>query len=156
MSDLAPPASYKDRSAGLILVGLLEIGLALLCLLMLVFVGMATLSLSAMPEAGAGNTRAMLAGAAFYLLIGAFFGVMGVGTLRGRRWARSIMLVVSWMWLVVGLFSMIVGSAILPKMMAAMSAGTSAGPSVGTAMTGCILVVLGLLYIVLPKTGNAL
>jgi hypothetical protein len=150
MSDLAPPVSYKDRSAGLILIGLLEIGLALLCLLMLVLTGMATLSLRAMPEAGAGNTRVMLAGAAFYLLIGAFFGVMGVGTLRGRRWARSIMLVVSWMWLVTGLFSMIVGSAILPKMMAAMSAGTSADPSVNTAMTGCILVVLGLLYIVLP------
>jgi hypothetical protein len=152
MSDLATPIPYRDRSAGLILIGLLEIGLALLCLLMLAFVGMATLSLSTMPEAGAagGSPKAMLAGAAFYLLIGVFFGVMGVGTLRGRRWARSIMLVISWMWLVIGLFSMIVGVIILPKMMAAMSAGTSADPSMSTAMTGCILVVLGLLYIVLP------
>jgi hypothetical protein len=54
------------------------------------------------------------------------------------------------MWVVIGIFSMVVGVAILPKMMAAVSAGTSADPAVGTAMTGCILVVLALLYIVLP------
>jgi len=152
MSNLASPVPYQDRSTGLILVGLLEIGLALLCLLMLVFMGLATLSLGASPAAGpvGANPRAMLAGAAFYLLIGVFFGMMGVGTLRGRRWARSIMLVVSWLWLVLGVFSMIVGVVILPKMMAGLSAGTSADPGVGTAMTGCILVVLGLLYILLP------
>jgi hypothetical protein len=155
MSDLAAPVRYQDRSTGLILVGILEIVLGLACLAMLAFMGIAAVSISRMPEAQAAgmNSRAMLASGAFYLLIAAFFVTLGVGTLRGRRWARTIMLVVSWSWLISGVFGVILMFFILPRMTAAISATAgrgSADPGVGLVIMGCVAVVMGLLYIVLP------
>ncbi|HEY4594664.1 MAG TPA: hypothetical protein VIJ61_19755, partial [Thermoanaerobaculia bacterium] len=82
-----------------------------------------------------------------------FFVTLGVGTLMGRRWARSIMLVASWSWLLSGVFGMIVMFFILPKMTAAISATAGGGASdsgMGMMIMGCVTVVVGLLYIVLP------
>jgi len=39
---------------------------------------------------GGVNSRSMLGGGVVYLLAGTYFAVLGVGTLRGRRWARTI------------------------------------------------------------------
>lgn len=155
MSDLAAPVRYQDRSIGLVLIGILEIGLGLMCLVMLAFMGVAALSTSRMPEAQAAgmNSRALLASGVFYLLIAAFFGTLGMGTLLGRRWARTIMLVVSWGWLIGGVFGVIVMFFILPRMTAAISAtagGRATDPGVGMVIMGCAAVVLGLMYIVLP------
>lgn len=156
MSDLAaypPQPVYKDRSAGLILIGILEIGLALLCLLLLAFMAMATLSLSTTPagQAAGMNSRSMLAGGFIYLLAGIYFAVLGVGTLRGRRWARTIGLVTSWIWLIVGIFSVLVLVFLLPRMMAQVSAAAGpSNPGVGACTTGCITLLLALLYLVMP------
>jgi hypothetical protein len=156
MSDLAaypPQPVYRDRSGGLLLIGILEIGLALLCLLLLSFMVMATLSLATTPagrEAGM-NSRSMLGGGVVYLLVGIYFAILGVGTLRGRRWARTIGLVTSWMWLITGIFSVLVLVFLLPRMLARISA--AAGPSnsgVGACSTGCITVLLFLIYLVMP------
>jgi hypothetical protein len=156
MSDLAaypPQPVYQDRSAGLILIGILEIGLALLCLLLLAFMAMATLSLATTPagQAAGMNSRSMLGGGIVYLLAGAYFAVLGVGTLRGRRWARTIGLVTSWIWLVVGVFSVLILAFLLPRMMAGITA--AAGPSnagIGACTTGCITLLLVLIYLVMP------
>jgi len=157
MSDPAAPVRYQDRSIGLILVGLMEIALGLMCLAMLAFMGIGALSLSRLPEGQAAgmNPRVLVASFAFYLLFAAFFFTMGVGTLRGRRWARTIMLVLSWVWLIGGVFGTIVMFFILPKMTGAISAtasrgGSAADPGVGMVIMGCVAVFMGLIYIVLP------
>lgn len=156
MSDLAaypPQPVYKDRSAGLTLIGILEICLALLCLLLLAFMAMATLSLATTPagQAAGMNSRSMLGGSVVYLLAGVYFAVLGVGTLRGRRWARTIGLVTAWIWLIVGIFSVLLLAFLLPRMMAQISA--AAGPSsagIGACTTGCITLLLFLIYLVMP------
>ena len=156
MSDLAaypPQPVYKDRSTGLILIGILEIGLALLCLLLLAFMAMATLSLATAPpgQAAGMNSRSMLGAGVVYLLAGTFFAVLGVGTLRGRRWARTIGLVTGWMWLISGVFSVLMLAFLLPRIMASISA--AAGPSssgVGACATGCVTLLMVLVYLVMP------
>jgi hypothetical protein len=157
MSDLAAPVRYQDRSTGLILIGILEICLGLVCLAMLAFMGIAAVSIGRLPEGQAAgmNSRAMVASCAFYLLIAVFFFTVGVGTLRGRRWARTIMLVLSWIWLISGVFGVIVMCFILPRMTAAISAtagrgGPAADPGYGMVIMGCVAVIMGLIYIVLP------
>jgi len=153
MSDLAPsyPAP-KDRTAGLVVIGILEICLALLCLLMLAFMAMATLSLGSLPEGQAAmSPRTMLGGGLFYLLGAAYFGTLGVGTLRARRWARTIGLVTSWMWLLSGVFAVLMMVFILPKMVAAMSAAAGPGnEGIGAVTVGCLSFFLILIYLVLP------
>ena len=155
MNDLAAPPSYhQDRTAALIIFGILEIGLALLFLVMLAFVGIAALAAgasSAAPQAP--NARAMIGAGLFYLLLAAFFATMGIGTLLGRRWARTLMLVCSWIWLVVGIFSTVMMIFILPKVLTGMQdAGQLAAPETGinSYLTGCMFTFLGLFYIVFP------
>lgn len=156
MSDLAaypPQPVYTDRSTGLLLIGLLEIGLALLCLLFLAFMAMTVLSLAAAPagQAAGVSTGSMLGGGLVYLLAGTYFAVLGVGTLRGRRWARTIGLVTSWIWLIAGIFSVLLMIFLVPRMMESISA--AAGPSsagIGACATGCVTLVLAVIYLVLP------
>ena len=101
---------------------------------MLAFMVMATLSLSYAGGPGGGDERpVMLGGGLVYLLGAAFFGALGVGTLRARRWARTIGLVTSWMWLVFGIFAVVVMIFILPKMMAGLSAAGGASEARGSA-----------------------
>ncbi|HSS49262.1 MAG TPA: hypothetical protein VLX28_09965 [Thermoanaerobaculia bacterium] len=157
MSDLAAPVRYQDRSTGLILVGILEIVLGLLCLVLLAFMGIAAVSIGRMPagQAAAMNSRLMVVYCGFYLLIALFFGLTGVGTLRGRRWARTIMLVVSWSWLLSGVFGTVLMIFILPKMTDAVSAsaargGPAADSGAGALIMGCVAIFVVLLYIALP------
>jgi hypothetical protein len=49
-------------------------------------------------------------------LLAVFFIWLGIGTLKGRRWARAIMLVVSWLWLIGGLFGMGFWLIMAPRM----------------------------------------
>ncbi|HEV8582492.1 MAG TPA: hypothetical protein VGX68_25785 [Thermoanaerobaculia bacterium] len=153
MTDLTAVPTYKDRTVGLIVVGILEICLALLCLLNLGVMAIAVFAVkaqTAMPQTT--NARTMMGAGLFYLILAAFFGTMGIGTMRARRWARTLMLVVSWMWLVVGAFSSILMVFILPKMLGSIerAAGPAGGPGITTFMTGCMFVILGLVYIALP------
>src|SRR5947199_9785622 len=127
MSDLAaypPQPTYQDRSIGLVVMGILEICLALLCLLFLSFMVIATLSLAASPagrDAGL-NARSMLGGGLVYVFAGTYFAILGIGTLRSRRWARTIGLVTSWMWLAFGIFGCVAMIFILPRLSTGFSA----------------------------------
>ena len=156
MSEFAPSAPapmYKDRSTGLVLFGVLELGIALLCLLgfafMLLGVGMA--ATGAIPETPGMNRGAIVSGALFYLGIAAFFGAMGVGSLLARRWARTLMLIVSWLWLAVGIFAVIAVVFFLPNMFEQIAA--TEGPDsaqVATFAKGCVTAMIAVLYILLP------
>lgn len=159
--EVPPPAAptYRDRSTGLLLFGLLELVIALFAL---GFAGvMIVLMLSpVMQEARAqvysqSNPGAFALSFLVYPLIAVFFGTMGVGTLLGRRWARAIMLVVSWLWLAVGIITTLAMVFFLPRMMqAAMAAGPASqvkgAQEMGTCATVIGGVVLFLFYVLLP------
>lgn len=148
--------SYRDRSTGLMLFGLAEIGIALLGLGLTALMSLLMISPALrVAQQQAGSTRSMLAGFLVYPLAAAFFATMGVGTLLGRRWARAIMLVVSWIWLAFGILASVAMVFLLPKIMKAAYAAGTAGQAEGArAVKGCVTVVAGvgvlLVYIVLP------
>jgi hypothetical protein len=149
----APALMYKDRSTGLVLFGILELGIALLCLLgfafMLLSVGMT--AAGAVPGAPAMNRGAIVSGSLFYLGIAVFFGAMGVGSLLARRWARTLMLIVSWLWLAVGIFASVAVVFILPGMFDNLAAtGGPDAPQVAAFARGCTTAIIVVLYILLP------
>jgi hypothetical protein len=149
---LPPPRVYTDRSNALVTIGILEIMLALLCLLAIAFMAFALVMARTMPEGRAANPGSMLAGLLIYLLAGVYFALLAVGTLRGRRWARTIGLVTSWMWFVCGLFAVVFLIFLLPRMSAAMTAaaGPGADSGVSALLVGCVAFILLLVYFVLP------
>src|SRR5439155_17620217 len=99
----------KNQSGWLVFFGMVEIIIGALCALMLLL----TLILMALPAWApqfrnpAMSPRMSIPTASTYLAAGVFFIWLGIGTLMGRRWARAIMLVGSWLWLIGGLIGMV-------------------------------------------------
>jgi len=108
-SPTVPP--FKDTSTSLVVFGVLEIILGAVCALMVPLIVVGQMMA---PDAGALPMGQMAAGMGIYLLFGAFFVTIGYGSIRARRWARAIMLVISWIWLVVGLISIVAVWFVLP------------------------------------------
>ncbi|MFC1614745.1 hypothetical protein ACFL5K_05555, partial [Gemmatimonadota bacterium] len=52
------------------------------------------------PEMGLGQA---ICGAIFYILLAVWLIWMGIGSIKARRWARALILVFSWLWLVCGI-----------------------------------------------------
>lgn len=95
----------KDRSAWLVVFGCIELLIGGFLLLMLPLTILGTL-LS--PERPAGSSRMLVPSIVLYLVAAVFFIWVGIGTILKRRWARALMLTASWVWLAVGIASLIV------------------------------------------------
>ncbi len=99
-----PTTEFKDRKAGLIVVGVFEIIIGLIYLL-----PMAALMLPAVTQSvpDAAMAIAILAALAIISIW------LGVGTLMARRWARALSLLIAWGWLASGL--VILGYSLLAQ-----------------------------------------
>lgn len=133
----------KDRSVGLILFGALQIllGVAALCGL---FAVAAASELQARGGAGAPPMSAMLPTILLYAIFAFYFFAVGIGSIRKRRWARALSLVVSAMWLVVGLIALVVVIILMPRFT------TLFPPSQSGAIVATMFGFLGVIYIALP------
>ncbi len=106
--------NFSDRRGGLILFGILQIALGLLC-------GLFVLGLAAAIELTSRRGIATPPNAAPALVVyGAaayYFITVGVGSIRARRWARAMSVAFSAAWLAAGL--VVIGSAIvmMPRML---------------------------------------
>ena len=107
MSTAQPPTmmpAYPDRSTRLTVFGIFQILLGCVCgLIGLMLVVVPTMGPTAnAPQGQAMNTRMMIPGMVIYLLLAVAFVWLGIGSLRARRWAWTLTVVLSWMWLVMG------------------------------------------------------
>jgi hypothetical protein len=101
----------RDRNVTLMVFGILQIliggffGVSTLMLLILVTAGPSI----AMPqnEVIQQNPQMMIPGLFSNLLISIAFIWLGIGSIRARRWAWTLTVVISWMWLIVGVISFI-------------------------------------------------
>jgi hypothetical protein len=140
-----PPSgiALKDRSARLILFGLLSIAVGGACLLLsLVHV---VLPLATRRMAGTGSftvdPRSQLMGVIMYFLLGAAFVFVGAGSIRKRRWVRSLMLILAWTWLLGGLLVI----PFLPGVLdGVLRAGGSGGP--GALSPGVVILVKAVIF----------
>jgi MFS family permease len=94
-----PQPDYKDRRILLVVFGVFYCAIGVLCLLL--FAAMALMTLSPMmAEVGMGNS--MMLSSLMYLVGAVWFIWLGIGSMLARRWARALILVSSWIWLVCG------------------------------------------------------
>ena len=121
---LPPIADFKDRRAGLMVFGILEILLGALCILM---VGFMVLGQVVMSRAGGAalSARMMLPGMLTYVSLAAAFVWLGIGSIRCRRWARALVLVLAWFWLCIGVITVPLMAFLMPRIL---SASTPNGP----------------------------
>ena len=101
----SPVSPYRDRRTALLIAGVLEILLGVGSWLMAALMIWVASKVAAQ---GAGSTGSMVPGMAVYGIAGLVFVILGVGSIRARRWARALWLVVSSFWLISGVFAVAV------------------------------------------------
>lgn len=115
------PASYKNRKAGLVIFGILTILGGCLCLLFALFAAMAPMLAARSPNPPPAPIYPW-PGVAMYgcLAIALFW--LGIGSTMARRWARTLLAVLSRSFFVCGLFSLIILATMAPHIKAMMAA----------------------------------
>jgi hypothetical protein len=146
--------SYHDRSTGLIIFGVMTVLLgglsALLVLLML--------GVSAMPGAAAQGQNGLIAvlpAIAMYGGLAVALIWLGIGSIMARRWARALLLIFSWSWLVMSILGLGAMAFLMPKIFANLPSATTPGhPGMPPVALGPFLIIIflidGFLLIVLP------
>jgi hypothetical protein len=148
------PTPYKDRSAGLIIFGILTILLGCLAGLFvpLMLIGQAA---SAKATGAAAPFSAILPAVLIYGVLAVALVWLGIGSIMARRWARALLLIFSWSWLVMGLIVLVFMAFLMPKILANLpSSGTTNQPALPPAaiagmMVGLFL-VFGVIFVILP------
>jgi len=143
---------FEDRTPWLIVFGILEVLLGLLFALIVPFLFIGTIAVASLEESSAASpTVAMLVPSLLvYLLLSVWFIWLGIGSILARRWARALLLITSWFWLVTGiivlLFVLIFSKGINDQII-----GAGEMPP-GTAVVVNIIIfgVTGLFYVVIP------
>jgi hypothetical protein len=148
-----PGDVFKDRSNWLVSAGILEILFGclfgLLCMLLPVF----GLVAREIPDLnGLLDTRTLVPSFSVFLTMAIGLVWLGIGTIKARRWARDLMLVASWLWLIVGVISVVFLLLLMPRMLSNLMA--SAQEPFGDRMIVVAMVInavfLSFFYIILP------
>ena len=161
MSIAQPPITtpaFPDRSTRLMLFGLLQILLGCLCglLAVMMVVGYALGTMAGGPQGAAIDARSMIPAVAVYLVFALGSIWLGVGSILARRWAWTLTVVLSWIWLVMGAvgfaaFLLLVG----PMMSATMAQQANMPPQarvvihlIAAAVAACIYILLPAVFVV--------
>ena len=159
MSEPAAPtdySQYKDRKAGLIVFGVIELMMGAFFALMTLLLLVNTLILRTMRIDVGGVPmpwRNMIPSILFYALLAAWFVILGTGSIRTRRWARALWLAASWLMLVSGVTGMIGMAFVLPAM-AKQFVGNSSNASLDAAFlpmaVGAMIAIMTIFYVIVP------
>lgn len=93
------------------------------------------------------HPRQFLSATATYVFLAVVFIWLGVGSMRTKRWARSLTLVVSWYWMILGVLITVLLTAALPVSMRTalqMQQNASGAPpaAVSTSVMAVILTII--------------
>ena len=144
-----PTIEFKDRRGGLIGFGILVIFIGCICALFvpLMFVSQA---LSAKTTGGEPNYRIIIPGALTYTGIAIAYIWLGIGSILTRRWARALLLIVGWVWLLTGVLTMGVMAVVLPKIFANPPGGQPMQDAARIVMMIVMLGFLGVFMLAIP------
>jgi len=140
---------FKDRTTGLIIFGVVSVLIGAFCALLvpLMFLSVA---LSETVAGGGVDARSAWSASALYGFMAVTFAWLGIGSIRARRWARELLLSVSWIWLLTGICSLMIGMLVIPAVVRGTGVATGIPPEMTSLIVLVIFGVIGLLYVVLP------
>jgi hypothetical protein len=148
------PHGYEDRKTGLVVFGVLTILMGILCALLVPFM---FLGQSMAPQGSVGSSaHTILPAAMMYFGIAVVLIWLGIGSTMARRWARALLLVLSWSWLVFGSIAMVCMIFMFPEIVARAHGGPQpAGqptppPELTSALMVVILLFMAVIYVVIP------
>jgi hypothetical protein len=147
--EMVQSPEFKDRKVRLIVFGILQIILGSLCALIvpLMILGMA----AAHKRAAEGvSLKTMISPVLVYVLLAVWFIWMGIGSLMVRRWARALILISSWFWLVCGVLGFVYVLWIMPNMYDKMAENGKISQAVITGMKIGMITFMAIFYVIIP------
>ena len=149
-----PPAPYKDRSPGLMVFGILTILLGGMAGLLTLVTLAGQLVAARTPEAAIPFST-VLSVVSIYGILAVALVWLGIGSIMARRWARALLLIFSWSWLILGVFALTGMALFMPKILANASANGTAGHSTApqppmAVIMIFVLLIFGVLFVILP------
>jgi uncharacterized membrane protein len=135
-------AAFKDRSTGLTIFGIIEIILGALAALM---VPLMLLGAAFSRKIGSGGMPAgtYVSSICSYTFAAALFVTLGIGSIRARRWAWALNLILSWFWLIIGVVATVAMTVFIPRIFATSFQQTAARtPNAPPLPTGVFAVIL--------------
>jgi len=140
----------RDRTAGLVIFGIIEILIGALVALFIPLVVVVTLVAETVHGAGTDpDLKTLLASLLMYGVIAAVFISIGIGSIRARKWARAVMLSLSWLWLITGAVSMVVLWFVMPRLWDMVGLSGMADDSLRLVVLTTNL-FFGFIYVLLP------
>jgi len=132
---------YKDRSTGLVVFGILTLLFGCLAGLFVPLMLFGQIMAAKAPNAPPVNHAAMLPGMAVYGLLAVTLIWLGIGSIQKRRWARALLLIFSWSWLIMGVCMTVVMPFFMAKVFANLPPNAKTGqPAMPpAAITGMVI-----------------
>jgi hypothetical protein len=150
MNTLENPPAYRDRRTGLIVFGIVEIIIGCFCLLLVLMMLLGQV-MAAKATGASPPFKLLLPSLLMYPAMAAGFVWLGIGSMKRRRWARAISLIVSWSWLLVGIVSVVAFLLMAPAILKPMTTGPNAMPEeVRAVMMVTVALMLGVMFIIIP------
>ena len=141
--------AHKDRTLGLIIFGVVSILIGGFCALLIPLMFL-SVALSETVTGGGVDVRSASSASALYGFMAAVFVWLGIGSIRAHRWARELLLSLSWIWLLTGICSMVIGILVVPAVVGGTGVDTGIPPEMTMIVMLVIFGVIGSLYVVLP------
>ena len=153
--EAAPSPDYKDRSTGLVIFGILTLLLGCLAGLFVPLMLFGQMMAAKAPDAPPMNHATMLPGMAVYGLLAVALIWLGIGSIKARRWARALLLIFSWSWLIMGIFMTVVMPFFMVKVMANLPPNAKTGqpampPGAITGMVIGMTIFFSVFFVLVP------
>jgi len=139
--EAVPTPDYKDRSTGLVIFGILTLLLGSLAGLFVPLMLFGQMMAAKAPNAPPANTAALLPAMAIYATLALTLIWLGIGSIQKRRWARALLLIFSWSWLIMGILMTTMMPFVMSKSLANLPPDAKTGqPSLPPgAVTGMVI-----------------
>lgn len=142
------PLSFKDRTIGLRVFGILTILLGCLCALFVLLLILGQV-LSAKTAGTSGNYQSMIPTAGMYAVMAVTLVWLGIGSIMARRWARALLLIFSWTWLIMGIVALIFMAIFLPMILEQLQADLPQGQTTMTSGVKAVVMIISLGFVAL-------
>ena len=92
----------------------------------------------------------MIPGILVYVVAAVWFIWMGIGSVKARRWARALVLVSSWLWLICGIGGLFFIVLLMPDMYDKMGESGQMPPVAARIMTYIMIAFMTVFYVIIP------
>ncbi len=151
-AESAQSTDFKDTKVRLVVLGVLQIIFGGFCALIapLMMLGMIASAAAGQDAAEKVNVRMMIPGMLLYLLMAVWFIWMGIGSIMTRRWARALILIASWFWLIGGTGAFVFMLKFLPNIYEQMGQSGKISENAAVIMKFVMLAFMAVIYVIIP------